>query len=117
MDNLLSRLRKSGVGCHVGGVFAGAVGYADDLLLLSPSRSGMQRMLEICEEYALENNLQFSTDPDPAKSKTKCIFMSGHMKEQKPVNLKLYVDLPFVKTATHLGHQLTEECTMDQDIV
>ena len=117
MDNLLSRLRKSGVGCHVGGVFAGAVGYADDLLLLSPSRSGMQRMLEICEEYALENNLQFSTDPDPAKSKTKCIFMSGHMKERKPVNLKLYgVDLPFVKTATHLGHQLTEECTMDQDI-
>ena len=39
------------------------------------------------------------------------------MKEQTPVNLKLYgADLPFVKTATHLGHQLTEECTMDQDI-
>jgi hypothetical protein len=117
MDNLLSCLRKSGVGCYVGGVFAGAVGYADDLLLLAPSRSGMQKMLEICEEYAMENNLQFSTDPDPAKSKTKCIFMSGHMKAKKPVNLKLYgVDLPFVKTATHLGHQLTEECTMDQDI-
>ena len=65
----------------------------------------------------MENNLQFSTHPDPAKSKTKCIFMSGHMKEKKLSNLKLYgVDLPFVKTATHLGHQLTEECTMDQDI-
>ena len=59
MDDLLSRLRKSGVGCHVGGVFAGAVGYADDLLLLAPSRSGMQKMLEICEQYAMEKNLQF----------------------------------------------------------
>ena len=33
------------------------------------------------------------------------------------MNLQLYgVDLPFVKTANHLGHQLSEECTMDQDI-
>ena len=45
MDDLLLCLRKSGVGCQVGGVFAGAVGYADDLLLLAPSRSGMQSML------------------------------------------------------------------------
>ena len=63
MDNLLSCVRKSGVGCHVGGVFAGAVWYADDLLLLAPSRSEMQKMLKICEEYAMENNRQFSTGP------------------------------------------------------
>ena len=31
------------------------------------------------------------------------------------MNVQLYgVDLPFVKTANHLGHQLSEECTMDQ---
>ena len=117
MDSLLVRLRKSGVGCHIGGVFAGAVGYADDLLLLAPSRSGMQKMLGICEQYDLETNLQYSTHPDPVKSKSKCIFMTGHMKVNKPVNLKLYGDdLPFVKTANHLGHQLSEECSMDQDI-
>ena len=117
MDSLLVRLRKSGVGCHVGGVFAGAVGYADDLLLSAPSRSGMQKMLRICEQYALETNLQYSTHPDPVKSKSKCIFMTGHMKAKKPVNLQLYgVDLPFVTTANHLGHQLSEDCNMDQDI-
>ena len=117
MDELLLRLRKSGVGCHVGGVFAGAVGYADDLLLLAPSRSGMQTMLRICEQYAAETNLEFSTHPDVEKSKSKCIFMTGHMKESKPVNLQLYgVDLPFVKSANHLGHQLSETCTMDLDI-
>ena len=117
MDELLSWLRKSGVGCHVGGVFAGAVGYADDLLLLAPSRSAMVKMLKLCEKYALETNLHFSTHPDPDKSKSKCIYMTGHMKVRKPVNVQLYgVDLPFVKTASHLGHQLSEACTMDQDI-
>ena len=117
MDELLSLLRKSGVGCYVGGVFAGAAGYADDLLLLAPSRSAMEKMLRICEKYAGDTNLQFSTHADPDKSKSKCIFMTGSMKVDKPVNLQLYgVDLPFVKTASHLGHQLSEECTMEQDI-
>ena len=74
----------------------------------------METVLTICEE---EHNLQFSTDPDPVKSKSKCIYMQGHMKFPKPVNLKLYgVDLPWVSTATHLGNELSEGCTMEQDM-
>ena len=112
MDDLIMKLRRSGVGCHIGGVFCGVTGYADDLLLLAPSRSAMETMLRICEDYAEENNLEFSTDPDPVKSKSKCIFMQGKMRHPKPVNLKLYgVDLPWVRTATHLGHELSEECS------
>ena len=43
--------------------------------------------------------------------------MQGKMRHPKPVNLKLYgVDLPWVKTATHLGHELSEECNMEQDM-
>ena len=68
-------------------------------------------------DHAVENNLEFSTDPNPAKSKSKCIFMSGHLKVAKPVNLQLYgVDLPWVKTATHLGNELSSDCTMEEDI-
>ena len=81
MDDLIVKLRNSGVGCHLGGVFCGVVGYADDLLLLAPSRSGMEKMLTLCEDYAIQNNLEFSTDPDPRKSKSKFIFMSGHFKK------------------------------------
>ena len=117
MDDLIIMLRKSGLGCHVGSVFCGVVGYADDLCLLAPSRSAMEGMLQICENYAMKNNLEFSTDPDPKKSKSKCIFMQGLKKLPKPANLKLYgVDLPWVKTANHLGHELSEECNMVVDM-
>ena len=43
--------------------------------------------------------------------------MSGHLKKSEPVNLQLYdVDLPWVKTATHLGHELSWDCTMNDDM-
>ena len=40
-DDLLKRLQETGVGCHMGDHFSGALAYADDITLLSPSRSGM----------------------------------------------------------------------------
>ena len=37
IDGLLQTLQQLGVGCHVGETFAGAFGYADDIVLLAPS--------------------------------------------------------------------------------
>ena len=81
----------------------GAVGFHDDLLLLSPCRDGMQLMLDTCQRFAQRYNLQFSTDPNPVKSKTKCIFVCGQArKPRKPVLLVLYgKDLPgFIGVST-----------------
>ena len=110
IDVLLKELRALGVGY-------GAVGFCDDILLIAPTRDGMQVMLNTCERFALRNNLQFSTDPNPAKSKTKCIFMIGKKKNlPKPVPLILSgKELPWVATATHLGHELHESGSMDHD--
>ena len=71
MDPLLKQLRALGVGCHVAGLFMGALGYCDDLALVAPTRDGMQAMLQVCERFASEVGLIFSTDPSPNKSKTK----------------------------------------------
>ena len=74
----------------------------------------METMLAICENFANKNNLEFSTDPDPKKKKSKCLFMQGNKKLSRPANLKLYgVDLPWVQHASHLGHELSEELNMD----
>ena len=84
----------------------GAVGFCDDLLLLAPTRDGMQIMINTCERFAKKYNLQFSTDPDPNKSKSMCIFVCGlNRKKEKPVPLVLNgKDLPWVESALHLGH-------------
>jgi hypothetical protein len=117
LDMLIKELREMGIGCHVGGLFMGVVVYADDVLLMAPTRGAMQTMLDKCEEYAAANNIMFSTDPDPIKSKTKCIFVCGDKKNlSKPAPLSLCGrDLPWVPTATHLGHELSETGSMEQD--
>ena len=116
MDEILVNLRNLGVGCYVGEVFMGAMGYADDLVLLAPTRTAMEMMLKACEDFGTRNNLLFSTDPDASKSKTKCVFMSGRKKQDKPAPLMLYGrELPFVRNATHLGNELSEDGTMDMD--
>ena len=117
MDEILEKLRNLGVGCYVGEVFMGAMGYADDLVLLAPSRTAMQMMLQACEEFGTSNNLVFSTDPDASKSKSKCIFMCGKKKLDRPAPVCLYGrDLPYVKSATHLGNELCQDGSMDMDI-
>ena len=74
MDELLQILRRSGIGCHVLDLFAGAFFYADDLIILAPTRQALQEMLTICEDYATQHNMIFSVNEDPKKSKSKCIF-------------------------------------------
>ena len=118
VDELLVELRKLGVGCKVAGIFMGAMGFCDDLLLLAPTRDAMQLMLDTCQRFAAKYNLQFSTDPNPEKSKTKCIFVCGRARaRQKPVNLMLDgKQLPWVESAVHLGHILHQSGNMDKDI-
>ena len=59
----------------------------------------------------------FSTDTNPSKSKTKCIFVCGAKRNlSKPAPLTLCGrELPWVSTATHLGHELHEPGTMEYD--
>ena len=54
MDELLERLKRSGLGCYIGHVFAGAFGYADDITLLAPTRSSMVRLLCIAQNFSAE---------------------------------------------------------------
>ena len=77
VQELLDRLQPLWAGCHVGATFQGAVAWADDFLLTAPSHGSMQQMLDFAMSYAAEVGLQFSTNPDPVKSKSKAVFMVG----------------------------------------
>ena len=60
IDGLLTDLMKSGVGCYWGCSFAGAVAYADDVVLLAPSASALRTMLDICSSFAVSCNLEIN---------------------------------------------------------
>ena len=62
MDDLLSLLSHSKVGCHVCSVFTGALCYADDITLLAPSGNGLSKLADICEQYARDFNISFNGD-------------------------------------------------------
>ena len=61
MDNLISRLRASGLGCNLHGVYYGCLVYADDVMLISRSVTVMQRMLAICDMFAVDLDVKFNT--------------------------------------------------------
>ena len=58
----MTGLQQSGVDDRISGRFSGGIAYADDLSLLSTSREGMHRLLEICEifatDYCLNSSIQ-----------------------------------------------------------
>ena len=116
VQELIKELRKLKIGCTIAGVYLGVVVYADDIALIAPNRTSMQIMLKVCENFAKKNNIIFSTDPNPALSKTKCLFMTGKENTSYPAELKLNGEyLPWVRHATHLGHELSERCNMELD--
>ena len=51
------RLQESGIGCHMGGHYAGALAYADDIALISPSMTDLRKMSSICKQYASESDV------------------------------------------------------------
>ena len=61
IDDMIQDLRKLGLGCYMGGLWIGACGFADDLILLSPGRKGMQKPphLPLRTFKQLINNLTF----------------------------------------------------------
>ena len=114
---LFRRLRNLGLGCHFDDVYVACLGYADDILLLLPSRMAALLSLDVCEQWGREYSITFSTDEDPKKSKTKVMLVEGSRKmTTSPQPLTLYGRvLPFVDTIDHLGHTLSSDGTMEKE--
>ena len=108
MDRLFLLLKNSGSGCRISNFYAGAHGYADDLLFLCPSRSGLQEMLDIDSKYASDHKISFSTNTIPSKSKTKGIVFNDQRIRFSPEPLYLNGNpLPWVEKAKYLGNKVT----------
>ena len=109
-DELLRRLRETDVGCHVGHMSYAAFGYADDLLLLSPSIHGLEILVKTSESFPSEYGVTFNA------KKTECICFS---KNACPLQRQVNVNGQHVKwkdKVKYLGIILTNDMCDDADI-
>jgi len=49
VDDLIAKLKDSGLGCHIGPMYFGCIMYADDLVILAASLTMLQIMIDFCD--------------------------------------------------------------------
>ena len=99
VDPLLKRLKDSRVGCRIGSTFCGCLGYADDVILLTPTLNSLRTQLNICSEYAAEYSMAFNA------AKTKLIRIKARNSLQ-PTEAPVHFmggTIECVTSGTHLG--------------
>ena len=67
MDELLYKLKESGLGCKLYNVYCDILLYAGDILLLCSSITKLQLMVDICVSFGIEMGVTFSL------LKSKCL--------------------------------------------
>ena len=107
---LLRNLEESGIGCHIGNHYVGCAAYADDVFLLSPTVSGLQQLINICERFSVEYKLKFN------ETKTVCIMYSKSDETCEKVITLNGKRLTWDETVKHLGSYITSNLNEEKDI-
>ena len=96
-EDLLDEICSLNVGATFNDVYTGITAYADDIILMSPTISGLQTMLDKCVAYGMKHMIKFNS------TKTEFV-ISGN--SQHLLNPFVYVDSMRVypqQSLTHLG--------------
>jgi hypothetical protein len=110
-DVLLNRIKENGDGCWIGHQFYGALSYADDLCILSPTITGMKKMLNICEGYGREYDVLFNP------RKTKCMLFTREACDVDAPQVHLCgKQLEWVCSFKYLGNWVTPDLSEKVEI-
>ena len=102
IDGLFQRLKKGGCGCTISNYFIGCLLFADDVTLLCPTIKGLRKMISICEQYALEFNVQFNG------KKSKLLIFKGRGCNVTIKSVMVNGDIIHDSdSANHLGHAVS----------
>ena len=105
-------LKATGVGCYVGGAWVNSPSYADDMVLLAPTVTALQTLLEVCRAYAAPHDIVYNT------MKTVCMLVQPKQSQGwYSTRVRLgNEELSFVQEFRYLGHVMTADCRDDQDV-
>ena len=98
---------KFGIRCH--DLYLGSLSYADDLILMSHTKRGLDNMMENAYEFARKWRFSYSL------SKTKCIVF-GESKRKNAINQqnrRFYLGDSVIDEVTHYNHLGVVLCSYD----
>lgn len=110
IDELSVLLTNSGIGVNIRGQTLNHLCYADDICLIGISTSGMQKLLNICEEYGTKYDITYNG----LKSTCLC-YLPRHMKD---IEVCFYLNnnlIPVTSHCKYLGTIISTESS-DNDI-
>ena len=112
IDDLSTKLTDSLTGCYMNSCFINHLFYADDSVLMAPSPAALQRLINICEDFAKENELVYNS------SKTVCMsILPKHLKDIHVPTLSINGSvLRQVFSQKYLGVFFTRDRLDDEDI-
>ena len=104
-DGLNHLLQATSVGCYVGGAWINSLSYADDMVLLAPTVTALQILLEVCRAYAEPHDIVYTT-------KTVCILVRPKQSQGRYWTRVRLGDeeFSFVDQFRYLGHVMTADC-------
>ena len=94
-------MRQRNIGCKIGNKFLGVFGYSDDLTLLCPTLSGLQEMLNVCEDFSKDYNILFNA------SKSKLMYFGkDNLHCENLLCMSNSSSIEFVEQCVHLGTKI-----------
>ena len=115
MDDLSVNLKECPTGCIAGGTIVNHLMYADDIVLLSPSATGLSLLLHVCGRYELEHDIRFNSKKSAVIIfRNSLIFVMDFNYPSFVMNGESIKEVPFVKC---LGHVISADMKDDLDIM
>ena len=112
VDDLSCRLNDSGVGCMAGITFVNHLSYADDMVLIAPSRRALQALLNICSIYAYAHDILYNTE----KSFCMVCWPKKFLFKFSPIFYLQSDALLYVDSYKYLGVMMNNNLTDDEEI-
>lgn len=112
MDALSSKLEKSDAGCFLHGMIVNHLMYADDLVILAPSLKGLQKLLDVCCDFAVEHDIIFNIRKSHGMK-----FLPKDFQDIAFDQPRLNNDyLDYVDEFCYLGHLITSDLSDENDM-
>jgi exonuclease III len=112
INDLIARLSESHIGCHIDEVCVNNISFADDMVLLSASPCGLNKLLSLCQTYAESHGLVYNVD----KSEIMVFETRGRVTATVPAITLNHTQLRRVYKFKYLGHILSSDLKDEEDI-